>query len=188
MMNPQSALHAAIADFQQVIDVAPIPDARHTDPTPCAGFTVEQLGEHMIDTHNLLLTGAGGQPVTRAGALGERHAAVAAAATAQWAGRGTAGTIAIGDNELPAAFVLSLHTLEAYIHGWDLATSLARPFQPSDELTAAMWSFAQDFITDDVRGDSDGAPYRAAVEAPSNASDLQRIIALSGRDPAWRRD
>ena len=51
-----------------------------------------------------------------------------------------------------------------------------------------MWDFAQGFITDDVRGDADGVPYRAEVPAPSDATDLERVIALSGRNPTWPKN
>jgi uncharacterized protein (TIGR03086 family) len=187
-MNPQQALEAAITELQHVIDAAPLTDERRSGPTPCSAFNVEQLCEHIIDTHNLLLAGAGGEPRTGAGSLSDRHAEIAAAAVTQWATRGTDGTIDLGGNELPAAFGLSLHTLESYIHAWDLARSLNRPFEPPTELTAAMWGFAQASLTDDVRGDTDRAPYLAAVDEPTDATDLDRIIALSGRNPRWRQD
>jgi len=48
-----------------------------------------------------------------------------------------------------------------------------------------MWDFAQGFITNDVRGDADGMPYRAAVSAPADATHLERVIVLSGRNPSW---
>lgn len=184
-MNPQQTLQAAIDELQRVIDAAPI-TAEHGDAsTTCSAFTVDQLVRHIIDTHNLLLDGAGGEPLDATGPISTRHAAVATAALKQWDERGLDGTINLGGNELPAAFGISLHALECYIHAWDLARSLNRDFAPSDELTSAMWEFARGFITDDVRGDADGMPYRAEVPAPAGATDLERIIALSGRNPAW---
>ena len=185
-MNPQQHLEAASAELQRVIDAGPINADDRDSATPCAAFTVDQLIDHIIDTHNLLLGGAGGEPVTTEGTISNRHQTVAAAALAQWDKRGIDSTINLGGNELPAAFGISLHTLECYIHAWDLARSLSRTFAPPTELTSAMWAFAQDFITDDVRGDADGMPYRAAVPAPDDGTDLERIIAMSGRDPSWQ--
>lgn len=187
-MNPQHALEAAINELQHIIDIAPLTDDMSSGPTPCSNFNVGHLAEHIIDTHNLLLTGSGGNPITQTGPLTDRHRESAAAAVGHWKQRGTDGTINLGGNELPAAFGLSLHTLEAYIHAWDLARSLNRPFEPSDEVSTAMWDFAQGFITDDVRGETDEAPYRAAINEPADATDLERIIALSGRNPHWRQD
>lgn len=187
-MHPQQTLEAAVTELQRVIDTSPIdPDDLHA-PTPCDAFSVEQLIDHILDTHNLLLGGAGGEPIDSTGTIGTRHHAVATAAREQWAERGLEGTINLGGNELPAAFGISLHALECYIHAWDLARSLDRTFTPSDELTDAMWDFAQGFITDDVRGDADGMPYRTEVPAPDHATDLERIIALSGRKPSWQQN
>jgi len=183
-MHPQQTLESAVTELQRVIDTSPISDDDHSAPSPCAAFNVDQLIDHILDTHNLLLGGAGGQPVEATGTISTRHQAVAAAALAQWKTRGIDGTINLGGNELPAAFGISLHALECYIHAWDLAQSLGRAFAPPEDLTAAMWDFAQGFITDDVRGDADGMPYRAEVPAPDDATDLEQIVALSGRNPA----
>lgn len=184
-MNQLDALQAAIDTMQQVLDTAPVADSVLADPTPCAQFTVTQLADHIIDTHNLLLEAAGGQPSETGETLGQRHGAVAAASATQWATRGTDGTITLGGNELPAAFGLSLHALETYIHAWDLATALNRPFTPTRELTIEMTNFAESFITNDIRGDFDGAPYAAPTQVPDSASDVDRLIAFTGRNPNW---
>lgn len=184
-MNQHDALQSAIDTLQEVLDAGPVTDAALNDPTPCSEFTVAQLAEHIIDTHQLLLGAVGGPHDQTSGTLSQRHTAITSAAAAQWASRGTDGTIDLGGNELPAAFGLSLHALEAYIHSWDLATALNRPFAPPTELTKAMADFAESFITDDLRGDFDGAPYAAQVEAPAESSDIDRLVAFTGRDPQW---
>ena len=183
-MHPHQTLDTAIAELQRVIDEHPISPDDGSTPTPCAAFDVDQLLDHIIDTHNLLLGGAGGEPVNATGSISERHRAVAGSAVQQWAERGLDGTIDLGGNTLPATFGISLHALECYVHAWDLARSLDRTFTPPDELTGAMWEFAQGFITDDVRGD-DGMPYGPEVATAADATDLDRIIALAGREPAW---
>lgn len=184
-MNHLDTLQTAIDTMQQMLDTDPIADSAFQNPTPCAEFTVAQLAEHIIDTHNLLLGTAGGQPVETGETFSQHHSAVAKAATSRWATRGTDGTINLGGNELPAAFGLSLHALETYVHAWDLATALHRPFTPPTELVRAMTDFAESFITDDIRGEFAGAPYAAAAEAPADASDADRLIAFTGRDPLW---
>lgn len=182
-MTSLEALQAAIDTMQKVIDVGPIVDRQGELPTPCAAFTVDLLVEHLLDTHNMLITAAGGSPIVSDDALGEHHRVIGEAATSQWAKRGTDGTIDLGGNELPAGFALSLHTLEIYVHAWDLATSLGRPFTPPDPLTDQMWSFANDFITDDVRGDTENAPYARPVEPDETHTKIERLIAHTGRDP-----
>ena len=108
-MNPQQTLQAAIDELQRVIDVAPITPEDGDASTPCSAFTVDQLLEHIIDTHNLLLGGAGGETTDASGPIGTRHAIVATAALKQWDERGLEGTIDLGGNELPAGFGISLH-------------------------------------------------------------------------------
>lgn len=187
-MNPLDALRTALDNLQQVIDAGPIENTQGGNPTPCSDFTVNDLADHVIDTHNLLLAGAGGTAINDNGTLSARHAALAEAALNQWSQRGTDGTIDLGGNELPASFALPLHALETYVHAWDLARSLDRPFEPPTELTDDMWSFAQGSITDDVRGETAGAPYGPKVDVAVDASDVDRLIAFTGRDPYWRRD
>ena len=180
-MTPHQAFEAAVATTQEVIDQSPISDDDLRRPTPCRDFDVAALSEHLIDTHQFLLTAAGGAAVDGGGSLAERHRAVAAASIEHWAARGTDGSIDLGGNELPASFGLSLHTLETYVHGWDLARGLGRAFEPSAELTDVAYSIAQQIVSDDVRG-VDG-PYGPAVDIGDGADLVDRIVAHTGRDP-----
>lgn len=182
-MNPQQALGEATMVMQAVIDIEPIGEEELTRPTPCREFDVDALCRHMLDTHELLITGGGGTPAARTGSIGEQHAAAGTAAVSHWARRGTDGTIDLGGHELRAGMGLSLHTLEVYVHAWDLARALDRPFVAPDSLTSQMWSFAQDFVSDDSRGEFPGAPYAAAVEIPDGTDPVARLIAHTGRDP-----
>lgn len=180
-MTPHQALEAAVATAQAVIDRSPISDDDLLRPTPCRDFDVAALGDHLIHTHDFLLTAAGGSAVDDGGSLAERHRAVAAASVERWATLGTDGSVDLGGNELPASFGLSLHTLETYVHGWDLARSLGRAFEPSAELTDVAWEIAQQIVSDDLR--SDDGPYGPAVEVGAGAGLVDRVIAHTGRDP-----
>ena len=180
-MTPNQAFEASVATVQTVIDLAPISDDDLRRPTPCRDFDVDALIDHILDTHDLLLTAAGGSSGGAGGSFGERHRRVGAASIAQWADRGIDGSIDIGGNELPAVFGLSLHTLETYVHGWDLARGLGRPFEPSVALSEAVWAIAREIVSDDMRGD--GAPYGPAVEVDADAALVDRIVAHTGRDP-----
>lgn len=186
-MNQHTALKASIELMQTVIDVAPIDRDALAGPTPCEQFTVRELGEHIIDNHNLFFAATDGQLDDVGGTLSQRHGNVGALASAQWSSRGTDGFIELGGNEVPAEFAFSLHTLESYIHAWDLAASLGRPFDPPAELTGLMTDFAEKFITDDLRGSFEGAPYKTAFDLPDDASEINQLIAFTGRNPSWQR-
>lgn len=187
-MTPLHALEQSLDVLQGVIDSGPIDAADLTGTTPCREFDVGQLVEHILETHAFLTTAAGGEAVLagRADAsISARHAGAATAAVRQWSERGTDGTIDLGGNELPAAFGLSLHALEAYVHAWDLARALDRPFDPPAELTAAVAVTAHQIIDDDVRGEPFGAPYGTAVvlNDASDVDTVDRLIAHTGRNP-----
>lgn len=180
-MTPHQAFEAAVATAQAVFDRSPISDDDLLRPTPCRDFDVAALGDHLVATHHLLLGAAGGSAADDGGSLAERHRAVAGASIERWAARGTDGSIDLGDNELPAAFGLSLHTLETYVHGWDLARGLGRAFEPPADVTDVAWEIAQQIVSDDLRGD-DG-PYGPAVDVDRGADLVDRIVAHTGRDP-----
>jgi uncharacterized protein (TIGR03086 family) len=185
-LTPLTVLERSVAITQGIIDSAPISDDELAGPTPCADFTTAQLIDHIIDTHLFLLTAAGGTFTADASAdesLSARHAAVGSAAIARWSERGTEGTVDLGGNEFPAVFGISLHALEAYVHGWDLAQSLDRPFPATDELSAATLGFSRQIVSDQFRGE--GAPFGLAVDADPDAADdpLALLIAHTGRRP-----
>lgn len=175
-MNHLEALREASASIQSAIDAAPLPSSA---PTPCTDYDVAALVDHINWTHGLLLGALGGDVPDDAD-----HSALSGAVLAAWAGRGTEGTISIGHTGVPAVFGLSLHVLEAHVHGWDLARALSHPFTPSPQLTDYAWEAARAIVTEDAR--SPDGPYRAAVEVPDDADEVARLIAFTGRNPRWR--
>ena len=182
-MTPIETLRAATVATQRVIDVGPIGDEQLGSGTPCREYDVGQLVDHILETHELLLGAAGGDPVELTGAVGDRHQAVAEAAVSRWAARGTEGTVDLGGNELPASFGLALHVLEAYVHGWDLAQGLGRTFDPSSDLTSAVAEIAGQVISDDMRGGELTGPYGRVVALPEGQDAVAELIAFTGRDP-----
>lgn len=182
-MTPIEALQASVDALQAVVGDKPIDTDQLANPTPCKAFTVAQLADHIIDTHVFLLAAAGGTAGDPGGSFADRHAAVGAASVAQWTTRDTDGTVDLGGNELPAAFGLDLHTLETYVHGWDLAQGLGRRFTPSKALTEAAWEMAQQIVSDDARGTGDDGPYGPAIKVPTTADTMTRLLAHTGRDP-----
>ena len=175
-------LARALALGQRVVDGTDWSDATRSLATPCRNFTVAQLGEHIVDTHNLLLTAAGGDPVP--GELAAVHAPLAAACVQRWTERGLDGTIGLGGNDLPASFGLALHTLEAYVHAWDLAQAVGGVFESDDALTEVVAGAAQMIVSDDIRGGPFGEPYGAAIDVDSDAGPIDRLVAFTGRSPA----
>ncbi len=185
-MNPHEAFEHAVDHLQQVVDTVPDSRAERCGPTPCSEFTVDQLMDHILWTHSLLLQAAGGRS-----ACGRRHdrrtpRRRGGGLCDAWSSRGVEGIVQLtGELELPAAFALSLHTLEAFVHSWDLASAVGHGFAPEADLTSYMWEVAQVVVSDDARGEQEDAAFAPAVLVSPSETELTRLIAYTGRDPWW---
>jgi uncharacterized protein (TIGR03086 family) len=81
----------------------------------------------------------------------------------------------------PAADVAALLIAELVLHGWDLAAATGQSYQvasaTADAALAAVTANADLFRQ--YKGFAD------PVEVPASATALDRVLALSGRDPNW---
>jgi uncharacterized protein (TIGR03086 family) len=68
---------------------------------------------------------------------------------------------------------------EIVVHGWELAVATGQDY-PSDE--AAVRACAE-FLAGVPRAEELFGP---VVEVPAGAPALDRLVGLTGRDPAWR--
>lgn len=163
-------------------------------PTPCPAYTVGDLLDH-IDGLSLAFTwaatkdvpaGAGGQGGSGdASRLGDdwrdripaRLADLAAAwrEPAAWTGMTLAGPI-----EMPGEIAGLVALDEVVVHAWDLAQALGTPLEMDEASVAGAAAFVAMF-SDDDRGEAFGHP----VPTAADASALERLVAATGRDPAW---
>ncbi len=90
-----------------------------------------------------------------------------------------------GDTEaggvlLPAPEMATVALNELVIHGWDLARATGQPYHPdNDDVT---------LLADWLRATpEEGTPglFGPVVAVPDTAPTLDRLIGLTGRDPAW---
>lgn len=181
-MNHLDLLRDSTTLTQQLLERTDFDEPTKKRPTPCADFDVDALVDHVVGTHHFLLAAAGGS-ADDSGSIAERHRTVADQSARTWAERGTEGTVDLGGHHLPAEFVLSLHALEAFVHGWDLARALDQPCEPAPELVDAAWEAARMVVSDDSRGTESGAPYGPAVTVTDAVSSLDALIAFTGRTP-----
>jgi uncharacterized protein (TIGR03086 family) len=175
------------------------------NPTPCAGWSLDDLLIHMTVQHRGFAAAARGhggdeamwQPDT-----------VAEAVTAEPVGAYTAAAIAVldafaGADVLDAAFALpefgpgatfpgsmaiGFHFVDYVVHGWDVARTIGQPFElPADVVAAAMpLAFA---VPDGAFRAGDSAFFGPAIPAHPSAgptNDLDRILAYLGRSPQWK--
>jgi uncharacterized protein (TIGR03086 family) len=186
-------LHAELADAAEAtaLVVDNVTPAKFGDPTPCAEWDVRALLNHVILwTSYSLERRAHGDSV--APELMERDFAAepdfAADYRAQLDRALTAwADPAVWDRELdvmgakaPAADVGALLIAELVLHGWDLATATGQDYAVSDRAAEAALRAveANAELFRQYKGFADPVPTAAGARV------LDRVLALSGREPA----
>lgn len=150
------------------------------EPTPCDGFTVRGVLEHMIGGATMFAAAYRGEapsepdlsdPIASIqAALGELVASISAPGALDRTIQAPFGEV---DGESFARFVV----LDGLVHGWDLATATGQPYEPPTELVAAATEFAEQTL-DPLR---DGQTFKAAVEPAADAAPIERLAAYTGR-------
>ncbi|MGW0997857.1 TIGR03086 family metal-binding protein [Streptomyces sp. NPDC002520] len=97
---------------------------------------------------------------------------------AAWTGMTRAGGV-----DLPGEVMGAVVADELVIHGWDLARTLGRDYDPDPAALDAAHGFLLAATTDAGGGNGIFGP---VVPVPAEASLLDRAVGLSGRDPGWR--
>jgi uncharacterized protein (TIGR03086 family) len=91
------------------------------------------------------------------------------------------GSLNVMGSPMPAADVAALNIAEMVLHGWDLAAATGQAYTVSEPAaTAAMRAVeANAELFRQYKG------FAEPVEVPPSTSVLDRVLASSGRDPAW---
>jgi uncharacterized protein (TIGR03086 family) len=159
-------------------------------PSPCAEYTVGEVGEHVVRSMVLLASVAepaglaaglaGGLAAGPAGgSLEERVTVSAEAALAAWRRRGLGGSVAVGRSTLPASLAAEIIPLELLVHGWDMARATGSEIEVPAEVASHVLGCARSLVTPDTRGRS----FAAEVPAGPSATVLDQLIAFTGRQP-----
>ena len=148
--------------------------------SPCAEYTVGEVGEHLVRSMVLLASVAGGgSDLPAAGLLDERVGVTGEAALAAWRRRGLDGSVAVGRSTLPAALAAEIIPMELLVHGWDMARATGSQIEVPAEVASHVLGCARSLVTPDKRGRS----FAAEVPAGPSATALERLIAFTGRQP-----
>jgi uncharacterized protein (TIGR03086 family) len=177
-------LERAVAAVQPLADHA-TPE-RLADPTPCEGWDIRTLLNHIV-TGNVWFAGivTGDPPPDRTqDHLGDNPAAAyrnsgqaMAAAFRRPEVMGTIYPSPIGD--VPGSVLVHMRINETLVHGWDLARALGAPADlPADlvEHTLAMW---RERIGDSLR--QPGGPFGPQQPVSDDAPAADRLAAFLGR-------
>ena len=171
-------LSAVLADLAGV--VGGISPSQLHDPTPCTDYDVAQLRDHVLRWLTTFADGFAGQPgsdqpETVAAAAGRMDQALRAGAASR--------PLRLGDSAMPGDMALSMILWEYQMHGWDLARATGQPWSPPAAAARESLDFAPGMLTDDYQGP--GKAFAPRVPVPGTAPAFDRLLGLSGRDPAW---
>ncbi len=177
--------------------VANIPDDRLDGPTPCPDYTVGDLAEH-VGGLSLAFAAAATKAGAEAGAQGPsgdasrleddwrtsipEHLAAMAEAwrdPAAWSGMTQAGGV-----DLPGEVAGLVALDELVVHGWDLALASGQAYEPDETSLQAVHGFVAQF-SGPGREDARVGLFGPEVDVPADAPLLDRVIGMTGRDPAW---
>lgn len=167
------------------------------DTTPCEGFDVRSLLNHLIGGVVMFAKGAKGEQMPDihtaimagipdfVGAAGDDAAAafapVVAEANEAWSIPQVAErTFTIGDG-MPGKAALRVALLEAVVHGWDIAKASNQAYEIPDMLAVPMLDGLRKGLGDGDR--PAGGSFAPAVPVPEDAPAADKLIAFTGRTP-----
>jgi len=177
--------------------VGGIPEELLDAPTPCPAYTVGDLVDHVAGTA-LAFRGAAVKdqgdatsqgPSGDASRLGDdwrtripRDLAALADAWRDppaWTGMTKAGGV-----ELPGEVAGLVALDELVVHGWDVARATGQTYECDAPSLEAVHAFVSQF-SEPGQEEMRAGLFGPVVEVPEDAPLLDRVIGLTGRDPAW---
>jgi uncharacterized protein (TIGR03086 family) len=183
---------------QQMADlVRGVPDTRLDAPTPCPGYTLGDLLDH-VGGFALAFTGAAKKtfgdetsqgPAGDASRLGDDWRTriprdLAALAEAWRDPAAWSGTTQAGGLELPGGVAGVVVLDELVIHGWDIARASGQPYDYDPALLEVVHDFVAQFSEPGQEAAREGL-FGPVVAVPKEAPLLDRVLGLTGRDPRW---
>ena len=186
----------------RVLDLAPaaermaglveaVPEGALGRITPCEGYTVGALLDHIAGVALAFSAAAVKQPLDAAPSADATRLApdwrtripadLRAMAEAWRAPEAWDGATAAGGVDLPAEVAGAVALQELVIHAWDLAVAVGAPGDADGPELEVVHDTVQHFRQDGIEG-----LFGPVVPVAPDAPVLARILGLSGRDPAWQ--
>jgi uncharacterized protein (TIGR03086 family) len=174
--------------------LAGIDDAHLGLATPCRDTTVAQLLAHVDTLSVAFARAAAKEPEQRpdpmadavlADGWGARIPQQLAAMADAWADpTAWSGQTWIGGTDQPGELCGLIGLDEVVVHGWDLAVATGQTYTVDDGAALAAAAFAGPLAAQAP----EGIPglFGPSVVVPPNASALDRLLGLTGRNPGWR--
>ena len=157
-------------------------------PTPCSGWNVEQLMNHLIGTLEYFTARADGRDAGRPESASptsyeetvDHLQRVAQAAAAAWRQPGVLDqTITTTAGAMPASFLANLSLSEMLTHTWDLARATGQRMSVEDVDVDGVLLGIRQTLKPEARQPAFGPELQAAEGAPA----IDRLVAFLGRQP-----
>jgi uncharacterized protein (TIGR03086 family) len=174
--------------------VSGVPAAQAALRTPCPGYDVAGLIDHLVEAaYRAAALGRGQTPpagdhsahvdLAEAPARLRRAAAEAALAWADDSRLSSTVTMHWGE-EYSGATLVNMYLAELAAHAWDLALATGQLHKLDPSLAVPALDGARAMIRPEYRDMvSTGSPFGAEVPPPPDADDWDRLAGFMGRDP-----
>ena len=167
------------------------------DPTPCPDYTLGDLLEHVHGLSLAFAMAARKEQLPRSegpprgtasrlppdwrSSITERLDALVAgwAEPSAWEGRVTVAGV-----DMTGAETALVALDELVVHGWDVARASAQDYRADAPSVAGTEQFVAAFSGPEMAQAREGL-FGPVVPVPDEAPALDRVIGLTGRDPAW---
>jgi uncharacterized protein (TIGR03086 family) len=191
MSTVTSTTPGPVADLERAFEAAAtiveaIPADRRDAPSPCADWTVADVVEHVIGGNfavaRSLGTDLADAPDVAASLAPRFRSSAEALVAALGAPAVLAGTVTVPFGTVPVPVAVQLRTIEALVHGWDVAVASGQDptVLPADLAEAGLAFTGSVFATRD-RAE---LPFGPAVPVADTAPAIDRLAGLLGRrDP-----
>ncbi|MCZ4121978.1 TIGR03086 family metal-binding protein [Streptomyces sp. H39-S7] len=172
-----------------------IPDERLTAPTPCSQYTLGDLLDH-VGGLSLAFTNAarkvGENPPAPPGDASRLDADWRTRIPEQLSGLAEAwrdpaaweGMTEVGGVTMPAGMIGRVALNELTVHGWDIARATGQPFTADIRTLEGCRDFVEPMAAPG-QGPARQGVFGTPVDISPDAPLLDRVVAMTGRDPAW---
>jgi uncharacterized protein (TIGR03086 family) len=176
-------LAAAAEVTRQVIDA--IGDGQWSLPTPCDGWTVRDLAEHVVAGNDIFTAALHGQPTAsgppaeRSGDLASQYRRSIQELLQAFRQPGTLErVVSVPFGTVPGAVALHLRITELLVHGWDLARATGQAVAFPEDASEQELAFSRQALKDVPPG---RRPFAPPEPVAGDAPAIDRLAACLGR-------
>lgn len=149
--------------------------------TPCPGFDVAALADHLVGTITMVGAAAGSDvSAPDTDGIGMRITQTAESVIDVWRRRGTEGEVVFAGRTMAAGLALGVLSVELVVHGWDLAQALGEHVLIAAAHADIVLGLARQIITDESRVT---AGFDPPVPVTDDVAAMDRLLAFTGRRP-----